>query len=56
MPHTTNSQRKPTTTTVGEIAAAFYEAALAELKNEGLAAKVAEQLVRDFLRRHPTAA
>jgi hypothetical protein len=55
MPHIKRSQQKTFTTTVGELAAAFYDAALAELKNEGLAAKVAQQMVRDFLLRHPAA-
>lgn len=39
------------TTTVGELAAAFYEAALAELKNPIVAARVAEQMVREALAR-----
>jgi hypothetical protein len=50
MPHTKRTQSKTISTTVGELAAAFYEAALAELKNEALAAKVAQQMVRDVLR------
>lgn len=50
MPHTKRTQSKTISTTVGELAAAFYEAALAELKNEALAAKVARQMMRDALR------
>lgn len=50
MPHTKRTQSKTISTTVGELAAAFYEAALAELKNEALAAKVAQQMVKDALR------
>jgi hypothetical protein len=50
MPHTKRTQSKTISTTVGELAAAFYEAALAELKNESLAAKVAQQMVKDVLR------
>jgi hypothetical protein len=46
----TKRTQKTISTTVGDLAAAFYEAALAELKNETLAAKVAQQLVRDVLR------
>ncbi|MCC7110439.1 MAG: hypothetical protein IT382_14200 [Deltaproteobacteria bacterium] len=34
-------------TTLGELAAAFYEAALAELKDEGLAAAVAQRMVQE---------
>ena len=46
MPHT----KRPThtiKTTVGELAAAFYEAAFAELKDEATAAKLAQRLVQD---------
>lgn len=49
MPHTKRSQQT-ISTTIGELAAAFYEAALAELKNEALAAKVAQQMVKDAIR------
>jgi hypothetical protein len=38
-------------TTVGELAAAFYEAALAELKDEAAAALVARQMVLQHVRR-----
>jgi hypothetical protein len=51
MPHTTRSPQKKITTTVGELAAAYYEAALAELKHEGLAARVAQQMVREALQK-----
>jgi hypothetical protein len=34
-------------TTLGELAAAYYEAALAELKQPALAARVAQQMVQD---------
>ena len=44
------------TTTVGELANAFYEAALAELKDPGLAARVAQQMVRDAMTRQTAAA
>lgn len=38
-------------TTVGELTAAFYETALAELGDERLAERVAQQLTADALRR-----
>lgn len=38
-------------TTVGDLASAFYEAALAELGNEALARQVARELTCDALRR-----
>lgn len=41
MKRTTNTIR----TTLGELAAAFYEAALAELKDEAIAAAVAQRMV-----------
>lgn len=49
----TSKKRQPAriTTTIGELAAAFYESALTELKNPLLAARVAEQMVRDVLAR-----
>lgn len=48
MPHTKRQRHSPVLqTTVGELASAFYEAALAELKNPVLAARVAHQMVRD---------
>jgi hypothetical protein len=53
MPHTKRSQ---ITTTVGELANAFYEATLAELKDPGLAARVAQQMVRDAMARQTVAA
>ena len=37
-------------TTLGELAAAFYETALAELKNEAAAARLAQRLVQQALR------
>ena len=47
MPHTKRQQS--IRTTVGELTAAYYEAALAELKDAALAARVAQQMVRDAL-------
>ena len=47
MPHTNRKIK----TTLGEMTAAFYEAALSELKDEKLAQKVAQDLVKDTLRR-----
>ena len=38
-------------TTLGELAAAYYEAALAELKDQTIAAAVARQMVADAMRR-----
>ena len=38
-------------TTIGELTAAYYEAALAELKDERLAQRVADAMVKDRLRR-----
>jgi hypothetical protein len=38
-------------TTVGELTAAYYEAALAELKDTALAARVAQRMVREALHR-----
>jgi hypothetical protein len=49
--HHAKRQPKTITTTIGDLAAAFYEAAFAELKNEGLARKVAQEMVQDVLRR-----
>lgn len=49
MRHTKRSQ-KTIKTTLGELAAAFYEAALAELKDEALAAKVARTMVQDAVK------
>lgn len=50
MPHT-KRQAARITTTVGELTAAFYEAALTELKDAALAARVAEQMVKDAIAR-----
>ena len=38
-------------TTVGELAAAYYDAALAELKDEAVAQRVAFQMVVDAMKR-----
>ncbi len=54
MPH--NKRDSRITTTVGELANAFYEAALAELKDKGLAARVAQQMVKDAMSRQTVAA
>ena len=54
MPHT-KRQARVTTTTVGELAAAYYEAALTELKDAALAARVAEQMVREAIARQVVA-
>ncbi len=48
--HTTKRATKTIRTTVGELAAAFYEAALAELKDEVAAARVAQRMVQDAVR------
>lgn len=45
----TTKHRESVKTTLGELAAAYYEAALSELKNEKLAARVAEQMVKQAL-------
>jgi hypothetical protein len=47
MPHTKRQQQ--IRTTIGELTAAYYEAALAELKEPWLAARIAQQMVRDAL-------
>jgi hypothetical protein len=47
MPHTKRQQS--IRTTIGELTAAYYEAALAELKDATLAARVAERMVKDAL-------
>lgn len=47
MPH---NKRNKIKTTLGELAAAFYEAALAELKNETIAARVAQKMVQDVVK------
>jgi hypothetical protein len=36
-------------TTIGELTAAYYEAALAELKDAALAARIAQRMVKDAL-------
>lgn len=50
MPHTKNRNQKTIRTTLGELAAAFYEAALAELKDETMAAKVAQKMVQEAMK------
>lgn len=54
MPHTKRNASR-ITTTVGELAAAFYDAALTELKNPALAARVAEQMVREAIAKQTVA-
>jgi hypothetical protein len=49
--HSTARAQKKIATTVGELAAAYYEAALAELGEKTLAARVAQQMVQVALRR-----
>ena len=44
--HTTKTIR----TTVGDLASAFYEAALAELHNETAAARIAQLMVQDAVK------
>jgi hypothetical protein len=44
MPH-----RKKIRTTLAELATALFEAALAEVKNEAKAARIAEQMMREAL-------
>ena len=46
----TKRSTKTIQTTVGELAAAFYEAALAELKDHAAAARVAQQMVQDAVK------
>ena len=50
MPHTKRRSNKTIRTTLGDLAAAFYDAALSELKDEAAAARVAQQMVQDALR------
>ena len=50
MPHTKRRSNKTIRTTLGDLAAAFYEAALAELKDEAAAARVAQKMVQDAVR------
>ena len=54
MPNT-KRQVSRITTTVGELAAAFYDAALAELKNPAVAARVAGQMVREAIAKQTVA-
>ena len=54
MPNT-KRQVSRITTTVGELAAAFYDAALAELKNPAVAARVAVQMVREAIAKQTVA-
>ncbi len=51
MPHTKRSQ-KTIKTTLGELAAAYYEAALAELGDEVMAERVASQMMLDAVKRN----
>lgn len=48
MPHTKRNSNV-TKTTLGELTAAYYEAALVELKDEKLAARIAEKMVKEAL-------
>ncbi len=50
MPHS-KRQVSRITTTIGELAAAYYEAALSEFKDAAVAARVAEQMVKDAIAR-----
>ncbi len=54
MPHTKRRASR-ITTTIGELAAAFYDAALAELKNPVIAARIAEQMVREAIAKQTVA-
>ena len=47
------TKAKPITTTIGDLTAAYFEAAFAELKDAGLAQRIAEVMVRDRLSRRP---
>ena len=49
MLHKRHKEATALKTTLGELTAAYYDAALAELKNEKLAARVAEKMVREAL-------
>ena len=51
----THRAPKKIDTTLGELAAAYYEAALAALGEKTLAARVAQQMVQDALRRRVVA-
>ena len=48
--HNTKRHTKTIRTTIGDLAAAFYEAALAELKDEVAAARVAPRMVQDAVK------
>jgi hypothetical protein len=50
MPHT---KRTTTTikTTIAELAAAYYDAALAEVKDPRVAARIADEMLKEALRR-----
>ena len=49
MLHTKRRHNKTIRTTLGDLAAAFYEAAFAELKDEAAAARVAQMMVQNAL-------
>lgn len=48
MPHRNRTQ--PIRTTIAELAAAYYDAALAAVKDEGIAARIAEAMLKSTLR------
>jgi hypothetical protein len=48
---TPDQMKRLVNTTVGELAAAYYEAALEQLGNEELAAAVSQQLVAEAMRK-----
>ena len=50
MPHNKRRHNKTIRTTLGDLAAAFYDAAFAELKNEAAAARVAQTMMQDAVR------
>ncbi len=50
MPHTKRRACKTIRTTLGQLAAAYYDAALAELKDEATACRVAQEMVKDAVR------
>jgi hypothetical protein len=50
MPHT-KRQNRTIKTTLGELAAAYYEAALSELHDEAAAQKIAAQMMADAMKR-----
>ena len=49
MPHT-KRPTKTIRTTIGELAAAYYEAALSELKDEAAAARLTQRMVQDAVK------